>query len=200
MALTVVPAATAAKETEPFPTRDVCRVWEWPILEEKQSGGVTDIFVTRYHRAQDGNAECGQFGISVISPEIPELGVLYVAWNISKDVNGQYSFESATYAHQADKGLWLIAPSGYIVTLAEGSQDIALAIVYRRLVKLDERSREYKIVGEYRVIYSTRTITHVILKIIDLDSVPERELHNFSIELAKTPVGNKEIKKKRIIR
>ena len=191
-------AQVSAEEVDTFPTtKDVCRVWEWPIEQEKMSASISpDLFVVRHHRAPEGD-KCGPFGLSVISSEVPELGILYVAWHVEKDAKGKYVTTAATYAHQADKGYWFIAPTGYIVVAGEGSRDVVSVIVHRRIVEQGLKLKEWKIVGEYRIIYSIRTITHIILKIIDPTVSPERELHNFIIELAKTPLGEKVIKKKR---
>ena len=51
-----------------------------------------------------------------------------------------------------------------------------------------------KFVAEYRIRYSTKTLTSIIFKMMDPDD-PSKGVYYFQLELDKTPVGEKTIRK-----
>lgn len=190
-------ASAATERDGGFPVKkDVAKVWEWPQVNEIfPPGEPFNFFVVRYHQVPAGLEKFGPYGLSVHLRDVPELGVVLVVWGISKNPDGNYNFKSATFAHRLENDFWFVADPGFIINAGVGFKDIVSAVVYRRVVGPSSKiaGRE-KIVTEYRVRYSTKTLTSIIFKMMDpADS--SREVYYFKLELAKTPVGEKTIEK-----
>lgn len=187
----------AGEKTEQFPlTREVAKVWEWQQVNEfSPSGRPYDFFAVRYHRAPAGSEKFGPYGLSAYLKDAPELGVLLAVWGIGKNPDGNYNFESATFAHRLENDFWFVADPGFIISAGPGFKDIVSVVVYRRVVGPNPKiaGRE-KVVAEYRVRYSTKTLTSVIFKIMDPKDTT-REIYYFQLELSKTPMGEKTIEK-----
>lgn len=188
----------AGEKTEQFPlTREVAKVWEWPFVNEVfPAGEPFNFFVVRYHRAPSGLEKFGPYGFSAYLRDVPELGVVLLAWGIRKKEDGGLDFISATFAHRLENDFWFVADPGFIVKAGVGFKDIVSVVVYRRVVGSNPKiaGRE-KVVTEYRVRYSTKTLTSVIFKMMDPDD-SSKEVYYFQLELGKTPVGEKIIRKK----
>ena len=196
--LTLWPVSVFASEkTEQFPiTREVAKVWEWPQVNEIfPAGEPYNFFVVRYHRAPAGLEKFGPYGFSASLKDVPELGIVLAAWNIKRSTDGSYNFESATFAHRLENNFWFVADPGFIIRAGVGFKDIVSVVVYRRVVGSNSKiaGRE-KFVAEYRIRYSTKTLTSIIFKMMDPDD-PSKGVYYFQLELDKTPVGEKTIRK-----
>lgn len=187
----------AGEKTEQFPlTREVARVWEWPQANEVSAAGRPyDFFTVRYHQAPVGSEKFGPYGLSAYLKDVSELGVVLIAWNIKINTDGSYNFESAIFAHRLENDFWFVADPGFIVRTGVGFKDVVSVVVYRRVVGSNPKiaGRE-KVVVEYRVHYSTKTVTSIIFKMMDPND-SSKEIYYFQLELNKTPVGEKTIKK-----
>lgn len=190
-------ASAATEEEGGFPVKkEVAKVWEWPLVNEiSPPGEPYNFFVIRYHRAPLGLERFGPYGLSAYLREVPELGVILVAWNIKRSTDGNYNFESAVFVHRLENDFWFVASPGFIIRAGVGFKDIVSVVVYRRVVGPHPKiaGRE-KVVVEYRVRYSTKTLTSVIFKIMDPND-SSKEIYYFQLELSKTPAGEKTIKK-----
>ena len=100
----------SGKKTELFPiAREAVKVWEWPQVKEiSPPGEPYNFFVVRYHQAPAGSEELGPYGFSVYLRDVPELGVVFAVWNIKKDSNGNYDFQSAIFAHCLENDFWFV--------------------------------------------------------------------------------------------
>lgn len=190
----------AGGKTEQFPiTREVAKVWEWPQVNEVSPPGEPfNFFVVRYHRAPAGLEKFGPYGLSAYLKDVSELGVVLIAWNIKKTESGIFDISSATFAHKLESDRWYRADLGLVLRAAPGFQkvdSVVVYVVYRRAVGSNPKiaGRE-KVVAEYRFNFSTKTLVSVIFKIMD-PSDSSKEIYYFQLELRKTPVGEKTIRK-----
>lgn len=198
--LILVPVNVFAGETiKQFPlTREVAKVWEWPLVNEVfPPGEPFNFFVVRYHRAPAGLEKFGPYGISAYLKDVPELGVVLIAWNVKKNENRMFDISSAIFAHKLENN-WYQADPGLIIRAAPGFQkvdSVVVYVVYRRSVGYNSKiaGRE-KVVAEYRFNFSTKTLVSVIFKIMDPHD-QSREFYRFELDLKKTPVGEKTIEK-----
>lgn len=188
----------AGEKTGQFPlTREVAKVWEWPQVNEVSPPGEPfNFFVVRYHKAPSAVSEkFGPYGLSAYLKDAPDLGVVLTAWHIKKDEGRSYDFQEATFAHRLENDFWFVADPGFIIRTGVGFKDIVSVVVYRRTFSSNPKigSRE-KFVTEYKVRYSTKTLTSIIFKIMDPKDTT-REIYYFQLELSKTPTGEKTIEK-----
>lgn len=189
----------AGEKTEQFPLPlEVAKVWEWPQVNEVfPPGKPYNFFVVRYHRAPVGLEKFGSYGLSAYLRDVPELGVLLIAWNIKKTESGTFDIGSATFAHKLEND-WYQADPGLIIRAAPGFQkvdSVVVYVVYRRSVGSNPKiSGREKVVAEYRFNFSTKTLVSVIFKIMDPYD-QSREVYRFELDLNKTPVGEKIIRK-----
>lgn len=183
--------------------KEAVKVWEWPQTSEVfPPGKPFNFFVVRYHKAPVGLEEFGPYGLSAYLSDVPELGVLLVAWNIKTKEDGSLNFDSATFAHRLESN-WFVADPGFIVSAAPGFTKVDSVLVYvvyrRRMGSSPKIADREKVVAEYLFDFSTKTFVSVVFKIMDPDD-QSREIYRFELDLKKTPVGEKVIEKEKRVR
>lgn len=192
------------EKIEQFPlTREIAKVWEWPQVNEVfPPGRPYNFFVVRYHRAPAGSEKFGPYGLSASLRDVPELGVLLIAWNIKNTNSGDFDISSATFAHKLEND-WYQADPGLIIRAAPGFQKVDSVLVYvvyrRRMGSNPKIAGREKVVAEYLFDFSTKTLISVIFKIMDPDN-QFGEIYRFELDLKKTPVGEKVIEKEKRVR
>ena len=183
--LLITPQAFAKISVPPFPITDsVPRVWEWEVVKEEVD--LRQLFVWRYHLAPDGDNPLGPIGLTLTLKNIPDFGILYQAWGIKTDGDGEYDFSSAVFAFKLENQ-WYEVRAGFSprvafevppdsVTVYENEK----VVVYRRVVDEKFGGRERFVLRAVRQLWSgERRETLVVVKSIYLIiERPQSESHD----------------------